>query len=80
MIRGRLKRAQFALNLAVLSTPLVAFSLAGYFRFATRLLPRYSSDAAPSSYFGLLLLTTILWAIVAEHYDVARIENHLSSN
>ena len=80
MIRGRLKRAQFALNLAVLSMPLVAFSLSGYFRFATRLLPRYSSDADPSAYFGLLLLTTILWAIVAEHYDLARIENHLSTN
>jgi Undecaprenyl-phosphate glucose phosphotransferase len=80
MIRGRLKRAQFALNLAVLSTPLVAFILAGYFRFATRLLPRYSSDADPSAYFGLLLLTTILWAIFAEHYELARIENHLSTN
>ncbi|MGC2765474.1 MAG: exopolysaccharide biosynthesis polyprenyl glycosylphosphotransferase [Candidatus Acidiferrum sp.] len=76
MIRGRLKRVQFALNLTVLATPLAAFSLAAYFRFATHLLPRYSSDADPSSYFGLLLLTTILWAIVVEHYELASIENH----
>ena len=79
MIRGRLKRVQFALNLAVLATPLVAFAVAGYFRFATHLLPRYSSDADPSSYFGLLLLTTILWAIVVEHYELASIENHFLS-
>jgi Undecaprenyl-phosphate glucose phosphotransferase len=76
MIRGRLKRVQFVLNLAVLATPLAAFCLAGYLRFATHLLPRYSSDADPSSYFGLLLLTTILWAIVVEHYELASIENH----
>lgn len=76
MIRGRLKRVQFVLNLAVLATPLAAFCLAGYLRFATHLLPRYSSDADPSSYFGLLLLTTILWAIIVEHYELASIENH----
>src|SRR5215469_14236590 len=75
MIRGRLKRAQFAVNVAVLSMPLVAFALAGYLRFATHLLPRYSSDADPSSYFGLLLLTTILWAVVFDHYELASIEN-----
>jgi Undecaprenyl-phosphate glucose phosphotransferase len=76
MIRGRLKRVQFVLNLAVLATPLAAFCLAGYLRFATHLLPRYNSDADPSSYFGLLLLTTILWAIVVEHYELSSLENH----
>jgi Undecaprenyl-phosphate glucose phosphotransferase len=77
MIRGRLKRAQFVFNLVVLATPLAAFSLAAYLRFATHLLPRYSTDAEPSAYFGLLLFTTILWAIVAEHYELASVENHL---
>jgi Undecaprenyl-phosphate glucose phosphotransferase len=79
MIRGRLKSAQFTLNLAVLSTPLAAFSLAAYLRFATRLLPRYSSDAEPFSYFGLLLLTTIVWAIISEQYELTSIENYLSA-
>jgi Undecaprenyl-phosphate glucose phosphotransferase len=77
MIHGRLKSAQFALNLAVLSMPLAAFGLAAYFRFATRSLPRYSTDAEPSPYFGLLILTTIVWAIIADHYELASIENHL---
>lgn len=80
MIRARLKRAQFALNLLVFSMPLVAFSLSAYLRFATRLLPRYSTDADPSAYFGLLLLTTIFWAVACEHYEIASIENHLASN
>jgi Undecaprenyl-phosphate glucose phosphotransferase len=77
MIRERLKRAQFVSNLMVLSTPLVAFALAAYFRFATHLLPRYNTDADPFCYFGLLFLTTIVWAIAAEQYQLASIENHL---
>jgi Undecaprenyl-phosphate glucose phosphotransferase len=74
MIRRRLNHAQFILALAMFSMPLAAFSLAGYLRFATQLLPRYSNDADPSSYFGLLILTTVLWAIVAEHHQLVAIE------
>lgn len=77
MIRGRLQRAQFILTLAVFSMPLAAFALAAYLRFATRLLPGYSSDADPSSYFGLLFLTTVLWAIASEHCELLSIENQL---
>jgi len=78
MIRGRLKSAQFAFTLGVFLQPLLAFALAGYLRFATRLLPGYSSDADPASYLALLLLTTVLWAIAAEHYGVTSIESHLT--
>jgi Undecaprenyl-phosphate glucose phosphotransferase len=78
MIRERLKRAQFAFNVLVLSTPLAAFALAAYFRFATHLLPRYSSDADPLGYFGLLFVTTIVWAIAVEQYQLASIEKHLA--
>jgi Undecaprenyl-phosphate glucose phosphotransferase len=77
MIRGQLKRAHFFLTLAVFSVPLAAFSVAAFLRFATRALPRYSTDAEPRPYFGLLLLTTILWAIGAEYYGLTSIENHL---
>jgi Undecaprenyl-phosphate glucose phosphotransferase len=75
VIRSRLKSAQFALTLVVFLLPLFSFVLAGYLRFATHLLPRYSTDADPASYFALLLLTTSLWAILAEHYGVTAIEN-----
>jgi Undecaprenyl-phosphate glucose phosphotransferase len=77
MIRQRLKSASFALNVIVFLTPLVAFSLAGYLRFGTRLLPRYSADVDARPYFVLLLLTTILWAIVADHFELTSIENYL---
>ena len=77
MIRGRLKRAQSLLTLAVFFAPLVAFSIAAYFRFGTHLLPRYSTDADPSAYFGLLLVTTILWAIAAEHHGLTSVEGLL---
>src|ERR1700693_1883472 len=77
MIRGRLKRAQFVLTVAVFLVPLASFSVAGYFRFATHLIPRYNSDVDPFTYFGLLLLTTVLWAIATEHYELTSIENHL---
>jgi Undecaprenyl-phosphate glucose phosphotransferase len=77
MIRRRLKSASFALNVVVFLTPLLAFSLAGYLRFGTRLLPRYSADVDARPYFVLLLLTTILWAIVADHFELTSIENYL---
>jgi Undecaprenyl-phosphate glucose phosphotransferase len=77
MIRGHLKRVQLLLTVSVFSLPLVSFAIAGYFRFATHLIPHFSSDVDPSIYFGLLLLTTILWAVAAEHYELTSIEYHL---
>ena len=77
MIRRRLKSAHFYLSLAVFLLPLAAFSVAGYVRFATHMLPHYSADVDSRSYFALLLLTTILWAIVAEHFGLTSIEKHL---
>jgi Undecaprenyl-phosphate glucose phosphotransferase len=74
MIRRRLNSARFVLTLTIFSMPLAAFGLAAYLRFATHQLPRYSSDADPSSYFGLLVLTTVLWAIVAEHQKLVALE------
>ena len=77
MIRGRLKRVQCALTIAVFLMPLAAFSLAGIARFARPWLPRYSADVDPSVYFALLLLTTVLWAIFAEHYGLTAVDHHL---
>ena len=76
MIRRRLKSAHSYLSLTVFLMPLAAFGVAGYLRFATHLLPHYSADVDSRSYFALLLLTTILWAIVSEHFGLTSIENH----
>src|SRR5262249_6788155 len=80
MIRGRLKRAQVAVNVAMLSMPLVPFALAAHLPLATHLLPRYTSDAYRLSYFGLLILTSILWAVAVEHYGLASLEHHFRGN
>ncbi|MGA2809782.1 MAG: exopolysaccharide biosynthesis polyprenyl glycosylphosphotransferase [Candidatus Acidiferrum sp.] len=77
MIRGRLKRTQEFLTVALLCLPLASFAFAAYLRFATRLLPYYSSDADPSAYFGLLLVTTIIWAVMTEKYDLISVEKHI---
>lgn len=76
MIRRRLKSAHFYLSLTIFLMPLGAFSIAGYVRFGTHILPHYSADVDSRPYFALLLLTTILWAIVAEHFGLTSIENH----
>jgi Undecaprenyl-phosphate glucose phosphotransferase len=76
MIRRRLKSAHSYLSLTVFLMPLAAFGVAGYLRFATHLLPHYSADVDSRPYFALLLLTTILWAIVSEHFGLTSIENH----
>jgi Undecaprenyl-phosphate glucose phosphotransferase len=76
MIRRRLKSAHFYLSLVVFLMPLCAFVVAGYLRFGTHLLPRYSADVDSGPYFALLLLTTILWAIAAEHFELTSIESH----
>lgn len=75
MIRRRLKSARFFLNLVVFLTPLAAFSVAAYIRFATRSLPRYTADIDARPYFGLLLLTTIFWGIIADHFGLTAIES-----
>jgi Undecaprenyl-phosphate glucose phosphotransferase len=77
MIRGQLQRAKFLLTVAVFSVPLIAFLVSAYLKFGTYLLPRYSSDVDPREYFGLLLLTTILWAVSAEHHGLTTLEHHL---
>jgi Undecaprenyl-phosphate glucose phosphotransferase len=79
MIRGQRKRVQFFLTVSVFSIPLAAFSVSGYLRFGTHLLPRYSSDADPYPYFGFLLLTTIVWVISSEHYQLTSLEFSLQS-
>jgi Undecaprenyl-phosphate glucose phosphotransferase len=77
MIRGRLKLVQFLISLTLLFLPLISFVIAGYLRFGTHLLPFYTIQADPSAYFGLLLLTTIIWAIMTEKYNINSIEAYL---
>ncbi len=74
MIRRRLNYIDFSLRLAILLLPLVAFSLAAYLRFEAGFFPVFDESIAYADYFGLLLFTTITWAIIVEHYDLTSVE------
>jgi Undecaprenyl-phosphate glucose phosphotransferase len=74
MIRRRLNHIEFALRLSVLLLPLAAFGIAAYVRFDIGLIPVIGGGVDYSAYFGLLLLTTLAWAIVVEHYDLSRVD------
>jgi Undecaprenyl-phosphate glucose phosphotransferase len=64
MIRLRLNLFKFSLNFVELLLPLLSFTLAGYVRFD---LPFF---AASKDYIGLLLLTTISWALLSRQYGL----------
>ncbi len=74
MIRRRLNYIDFSLRLAILLLPSVAFSMAAFLRFRSGLFPALDQTIAYADYFGLLLFTTITWAIIVEHYDLGNVE------
>ncbi|MGH9359915.1 MAG: undecaprenyl-phosphate glucose phosphotransferase [Terriglobia bacterium] len=68
----------FFLRIITLLLPLLAFAIAGYLRFFSGLIPLISPVNDLSNYFGLLLFTTVVWAIVVDHYGLFRFD-HLFS-
>lgn len=74
MIRRCLNYIDFSLRLAILLLPLVASSFAAFLRFQAGLFPVLDQAIAYADYFGLLLFTTIIWAIIVEHYDLTSVE------
>jgi Undecaprenyl-phosphate glucose phosphotransferase len=75
MIRRRLNYLGFFMRLTTLLLPLVAFAVAAYFRFVSGLIPLVDGGVDPADYFGLLLFTTIIWAVMVDqfrlsHFDV----------
>jgi Undecaprenyl-phosphate glucose phosphotransferase len=74
MVRGRLNRTRILLKFVTFVLPLIAFALAAYFRFslAARNLPTTPVDSF--AYVGLLLVATIMWALVVDHYQICSVE------
>lgn len=70
MIRRRLNTINFLLRIATLLLPLLAFIIAGYLRFFSGLIPLASPINDLPDYFGLLLFTTVVWAVVVDHYGL----------
>ena len=70
MIRRNLSLVEFSLRLVTLLLPLLAFAIAAYIRFASGLIALVTTDIDPVIYFGLLLVTTFVWAIAVEYYEL----------
>lgn len=74
MIRRKLNRDEFTLRFITLLLPGIAFGLAAYIRFASGLLPLKKQGPGPYPYVGLVIITTIVWAIASEHYKLNKFE------
>src|SRR5579872_725712 len=66
MIRSRLSYVRFYLRILTLLLPACAYFIAIKIRFGFNLFFPRSAPASLPSYWGIVLLTTIVWAIAAE--------------
>ncbi|HVI11181.1 MAG TPA: exopolysaccharide biosynthesis polyprenyl glycosylphosphotransferase [Candidatus Binatia bacterium] len=74
MIRSRLSYARFYLRILTLVLPVLAYFIAVRIRFGMNLLLERHNNLGVPSYWGIVLLTTIAWAIVAEESGLWNIE------
>src|ERR1700678_3085760 len=74
MIRSRLSFARLYLRSLTLLLPACAYFIAGKVRFCFNLLLSHTPPAGLPSYWGILLLTTIVWAIAAEESELWNVE------
>ena len=74
MIRSRLSFARLYLRILTLLLPACAYFIAVKVRFGFNLLLSHSAPAGLPSYWGILLLTTIVWAIAAEESELWNVE------
>jgi Undecaprenyl-phosphate glucose phosphotransferase len=79
MIRRRLNYLGFFARLTTLLLPLLAFAVAGYLRFASGLMPLATTDIDSADYFGLLLFTTIVWAVVIDQFGLSHFDVFFAS-
>jgi Undecaprenyl-phosphate glucose phosphotransferase len=77
MIR-RLNLYGFCLRLVCYTLPFLAFVISGYLK--SKLWIGIPSAIHPDDYFYLLLLTTLAWCIMAEHYKVSNVDELFLEN
>jgi Undecaprenyl-phosphate glucose phosphotransferase len=75
MIRRRLNYIDFSHRLSLLFVPVPAFYIAAYTRFRTGWFRTEQVGISYPDYFGLLLLATVVWAIIVDHYRLAGVES-----
>jgi len=74
MIRSRLSYVRFYLKILTLSLPACSYFIAVKVRFGFNLLFARSAASGLPSYWGIILLTTIIWAIAAEESELWNVE------
>jgi Undecaprenyl-phosphate glucose phosphotransferase len=74
MIRSRLSYVRFYLKILMLLLPACSYFIAVKVRFGFNLLFSRSVPAGLPSYWGIVLLTTIIWAIAAEESELWNVE------
>jgi Undecaprenyl-phosphate glucose phosphotransferase len=74
MIRSRLSFVRLYLRIVTLLLPACAFFIAVKVRFGFNLLLSRTPPAGLPSYWGILLLTTIVWTIAAEETELWNVE------
>src|SRR6202035_5186371 len=73
MIRSRLSYVRFYLKILTLLLPACSYFIAVKVRFGCNVLISRTAAGLPS-YWGILLLTTIVWAIAAEESELWNVE------
>lgn len=74
MIRSRLSYVRFYLKVLTLLLPACSYFIAVRIRFGFNLLFTHSAPSGLPSYWGVVLLTTIVWAIAAEESGLWSVE------
>jgi Undecaprenyl-phosphate glucose phosphotransferase len=74
MIRSRLSYVRFHLRVLTLLLPACAYYIAVKVRFGFNLFLSRTAPAGLPSYLGIMLLTTIAWAIAAEEFGLWNVE------
>src|ERR1700687_983848 len=74
MIRSRLSYVRFYLKILTLLLPACSYFIAVKVRFGVKLLFFRGAPSGLPSYWGIVLLTTIIWAISAEASELWNVE------
>lgn len=75
MIRSRLSYVRYYLRILTLLLPACAYYFAIKIRFGFNLFSPHSAPSNLPSYWGIVLLTTIVWAIAAEEAGLFSVEH-----
>jgi Undecaprenyl-phosphate glucose phosphotransferase len=75
MIRSRLSYVRFHLRVLTLLLPACAYFIAVKLRFGFNLFYTHSAPAGLPSYWVIMLLTTIVWAVAAEEFGLWSVEH-----